>query len=229
MTASGRRESDQCERRNTGHGGGSAQARVPRRFGANSSSARKGKVPSRSLVRGAVLASSRRMSRFSRHGPLVHRDSRARWQRAWPCAGPPTGQRKCCLLHTRRSRPCSPDEGTLPLSDPARGGTPRGSSGIPSICASEFRSSWRRPVALERITGGRIARAGFHPTSCAYAYLMYATMMAFNVLFPVYVAIFALSLSALCADLAGLDHERVKAAVTPRFPRRFFAGFLLGD
>jgi hypothetical protein len=89
--------------------------------------------------------------------------------------------------------------------------------GVPLFLAA----AW---VARKGSLGGRIARAGFH-LYFAYAYLMYATMMAFNVLFPVYVAIFALSLSALCADLAGLDHERVKAAVTPRFPRRFFAGF----
>jgi hypothetical protein len=71
---------------------------------------------------------------------------------------------------------------------------------------------------------GKLARAGFL-LYFGYAYLMYAMMMAFNALFPVYVAIFALCLTGLFVDLARLDPASVKAHVSTRFPRRFFAGF----
>jgi hypothetical protein len=54
---------------------------------------------------------------------------------------------------------------------------------------------------------------------------MYATMMAFSAVFPVYVAILGLSLTGLFAELASLDPDLVKASVSARFPRRFFAGF----
>jgi hypothetical protein len=79
---------------------------------------------------------------------------------------------------------------------------------------------WARRGSLR----GRLARAGFF-LYFAYAYLMYATMMAFNAVFPVYVAILGLSLTGLFVELASLDPERVKASVSTRFPRRFFAGF----
>jgi hypothetical protein len=53
---------------------------------------------------------------------------------------------------------------------------------------------------------------------------MWATLV-FNALFLVYVAIFALSLVNLFLYLAQIDPDEVKAHVSPRFPRRFFAGF----
>ncbi len=70
---------------------------------------------------------------------------------------------------------------------------------------------------------GRLAVAGLS-LYFAYVYLTWATL-TFNPLFLVYVAIFALGLVALFLYLARLDPADVKAHVSPRFPRRFYAGF----
>lgn len=58
-----------------------------------------------------------------------------------------------------------------------------------------------------------------------YKYMMYATMVAFNPLFLVYVAIFALSSVALFMTLEGIDVARLPSQISARFPRRLFIGF----
>jgi len=58
-----------------------------------------------------------------------------------------------------------------------------------------------------------------------YVYLMYATMMAFNRLFLVYVAIFSLSLVAFMFNLQDIDVSRLPMQVSARFPRGLFTGY----
>lgn len=70
---------------------------------------------------------------------------------------------------------------------------------------------------------GQLAVAGLS-LYFGYAYLMWA-MLVLNPLFLMYVAIFALSLVNLFHYLAKIDPAEVRARVSPRFPRRFFAGF----
>lgn len=60
-----------------------------------------------------------------------------------------------------------------------------------------------------------------------YVYLMYATMVAFNRLFLVYVAIFALSPIAFALNLREIDVARLPAQIGARFPRRLCIGFTL--
>jgi hypothetical protein len=60
-----------------------------------------------------------------------------------------------------------------------------------------------------------------------YKYLMYAVMVAFNPLFLVYVAIFALSALAFFLNLGGIEVTRLPAHIAARFPRRLFIGFTL--
>jgi hypothetical protein len=58
-----------------------------------------------------------------------------------------------------------------------------------------------------------------------YVYLMFATGVALNRLFLVYVAIFALSAVAFFLNLSGVDVARLPAQVSARFPRHIFIGF----
>ena len=58
-----------------------------------------------------------------------------------------------------------------------------------------------------------------------YVYVLAMTGYAFNRLFLVYVAIFALSAVALFINLHGIDVARLPAQVSPRFPHRLFIGF----
>lgn len=58
-----------------------------------------------------------------------------------------------------------------------------------------------------------------------YVYLQYAVMLAFNPLFLVYVAIFALSSLLLAIDLSHIDVRHLPEHITERFPRRLFIGF----
>jgi hypothetical protein len=58
-----------------------------------------------------------------------------------------------------------------------------------------------------------------------YNYVMYATMVAFNRLFLVYVAIFGLCPVAFAMNLQGIEVSRLPAQVSARFPRRLFIGF----
>ena len=60
-----------------------------------------------------------------------------------------------------------------------------------------------------------------------YKYLMYAVMVAFNPLFLVYVAIFALSALAFFLNLGGIEVSHLPAHISARFPRRLFIGFAL--
>ena len=60
-----------------------------------------------------------------------------------------------------------------------------------------------------------------------YKYLQYAVMVAFNPLFLVYVAIFALSAVAFFLNLRGIDVSRLPAHMSARFPRWLFIGFTL--
>ncbi len=58
-----------------------------------------------------------------------------------------------------------------------------------------------------------------------YVYIMAMTGYAFNRLFLVYVAIFALSAVAFFVNLYGIDVSSLPARVSTRFPRRLFIGF----
>jgi hypothetical protein len=58
-----------------------------------------------------------------------------------------------------------------------------------------------------------------------YVYLMFSTGVAFNRLFLVYVAIFALSGVAFFLNLAQIDVARLPTQVSAGFPRRVFIGF----
>jgi len=58
-----------------------------------------------------------------------------------------------------------------------------------------------------------------------YQYLQYATMVAFNPLFLIYVAIFALGAVAFFLNLQGIDMSGLPAHVSAQFPRRLFIGF----
>jgi len=60
-----------------------------------------------------------------------------------------------------------------------------------------------------------------------YKYLMYATMVAFNPLFLVYVAIFALSAVAFFLNLGGIAVSHLPAHMSARFPRWLFIGYTL--
>jgi hypothetical protein len=60
-----------------------------------------------------------------------------------------------------------------------------------------------------------------------YVYLMYATMMAFNPLFLVYVAIFAFSLVGFLLNMSGIEVSRLPSHFPPRFPRTAFIIFSL--
>jgi hypothetical protein len=60
-----------------------------------------------------------------------------------------------------------------------------------------------------------------------YQYLMYAVMIAFNPLFLVYVAIFALSAVAFFLNLGGIEVSHLPAHMSARFPRWLFIGFAL--
>jgi hypothetical protein len=60
-----------------------------------------------------------------------------------------------------------------------------------------------------------------------YQYMQYAVMVAFNPLFMVYVAIFALSGVAFFLNLWGIDVARLPERVSTRFPRRLLIGFTL--
>lgn len=60
-----------------------------------------------------------------------------------------------------------------------------------------------------------------------YMYLMYATMVAFNPLFLVYVAIFALSLAGFLLNLRQIDIIGLPAHIGARFPRRILAGYFI--
>jgi hypothetical protein len=61
----------------------------------------------------------------------------------------------------------------------------------------------------------------------AYKYLMYATMVAFNPLFLVYIAIFALGGVAFFVNLHGVDVAGLPDHIAARFPRRLCIGFTL--
>ncbi len=58
-----------------------------------------------------------------------------------------------------------------------------------------------------------------------YVYLMFTTGVAFNRLFLVYVAIFALSAVTFFLNLPGIHVEHLPAQASARFPRRIFIGF----
>ena len=60
-----------------------------------------------------------------------------------------------------------------------------------------------------------------------YQYMQYAVMVAFDPLFIVYVAIFALSVVAFFLNLQGMDVSRLPAHMSAHFPRRLLIGFTL--
>ena len=60
-----------------------------------------------------------------------------------------------------------------------------------------------------------------------YGRRMYATMVAFNPLFLVYVAIFALSAVAFFLNLGGIEVSRLPMHISERFPRWLFIVFTL--
>jgi hypothetical protein len=89
--------------------------------------------------------------------------------------------------------------------------------GLPLFCAAivlNLRGSLRGRLLL----GGLLAYF-------FYAYLMYATMMAFNPLFLVYVAIFALCPVAFFLNMGRIDIPGLPAHFSQRFPRTVFIIF----
>jgi len=60
-----------------------------------------------------------------------------------------------------------------------------------------------------------------------YKYMQYATMLAFNQMFLVYVALFALSVVAFFLTLPGIEVARLPEHISARFSRRLFIGFAL--
>ncbi len=60
-----------------------------------------------------------------------------------------------------------------------------------------------------------------------YVYLMAATGYAFNALFLVYVAVFALSAVAFFINLQRIEVAGLPACISDRFPRRLFVGYTL--
>jgi hypothetical protein len=80
--------------------------------------------------------------------------------------------------------------------------------------------SWRGLLRGRLLLGGML----FY---FVYKYLMYATMVAFNPLFLVYVAIFALSAVVFFLNLGGIEVSHVPAHMSARFPRWLFIGFTL--
>ncbi|HYX51751.1 MAG TPA: hypothetical protein VE843_18525, partial [Ktedonobacteraceae bacterium] len=60
-----------------------------------------------------------------------------------------------------------------------------------------------------------------------YKYMQYAVMLAFNPLFLVYVAIFALSAVAFFVNLGGIEVSRLPLHISSHFPRWLFIVFTL--
>jgi hypothetical protein len=77
-------------------------------------------------------------------------------------------------------------------------------------------------LTRRRSLRGRLLLAGLL-SYFFYVYLMYATMMAFNELFLVYVAIFALCGVAFLLNLAQIEVRRLPTRLAASFPRRVFA------
>jgi hypothetical protein len=80
--------------------------------------------------------------------------------------------------------------------------------------------SWRGWLRGRLLLGGML----FY---FVYKYLMYAVMVAFNPLFLVYVAIFALSAVAFFLNLGGIEVSHLPAHMSARFPRWLFISFAL--
>ncbi len=80
--------------------------------------------------------------------------------------------------------------------------------------------SWRGSLRGQLLLGGLL----FY---FVYQYVQYATMVAFNPLFLVYVVIFTLSAVAFFLNVGGIEVPRLPARVSARFPRRLFIGFTL--
>jgi len=81
-------------------------------------------------------------------------------------------------------------------------------------------------LALRNSLRGRLLLGGML-AYFFYVYLMYATMMAFNPLFLVYVAVFALSLVGFFLNMSRIDVAGLPACFSPRFPRSVFIVFSL--
>jgi len=81
-------------------------------------------------------------------------------------------------------------------------------------------------LALRNSLRGRLLLGGML-AYFFYVYLMYATMMAFNPLFLVYVAVFALSLVGFFLNMSRIDVAGLPARFSPRFPRSVFIVFSL--
>ncbi len=72
---------------------------------------------------------------------------------------------------------------------------------------------------------GRLLLSGLS-FSFFYQYLQYAVMVAFNPLFLVYVAIFALSAVTFFLNVRVIEVARLPAHLSERFPRRLLTGFI---
>jgi hypothetical protein len=80
--------------------------------------------------------------------------------------------------------------------------------------------SWRDSLRGRLLLGGML----FY---FFYQYLQYAVMLAFNPVFLVYVAIFALSAVAFFLNLRGIEVSRLPEHISARFPRWLFIDFTL--
>jgi hypothetical protein len=80
--------------------------------------------------------------------------------------------------------------------------------------------SWRGSLRGRLLLGGLL----FY---FVYVYMQYATSVAFNSLFLVYVATFALSAVAFFLNLRSIEVSRLAMHMSARFPRWLFIGFTL--
>ncbi|MBM3933593.1 MAG: hypothetical protein FJ319_04720 [SAR202 cluster bacterium] len=89
--------------------------------------------------------------------------------------------------------------------------------GVPAIVASLFLTS-RGSLRGRLIVAGLMAYF-------FYVYLMYAVMLAFNPMFPVYVAILGCSAIGLFLNLGAVDFRDLSGRISPKFPRRLYFGY----
>jgi hypothetical protein len=79
---------------------------------------------------------------------------------------------------------------------------------------------WRGSLRAATVAAGLLAYFG-------YQFFQYAVFWAYGPLYPLYVAVVALSISALALLVYGLDLEVLATHVSDRFPRRAVTGYAI--
>ena len=92
--------------------------------------------------------------------------------------------------------------------------------GLPLLAVAAWRA-WRGSLRGQLLLAGTLA-------FILYTYMSMCMLTAYNGLFLVYVALFALSLWAFALSLAAVDVAGLPARFAARFPRRWVAALLLG-